>query len=90
MDLMTTFAVQLPICLVLGAGCVFALASWRKHPRVSALACMGSGGLLLLTVMFDFVWMWLPQYLDAMGVDRSLAMGALRLTLGYTTTATDR
>ena len=54
MDLMTTIAVQLPMCLVLGAGCVIAVVTWSMHPKVSALACIGSGGLLLLTVAFDF------------------------------------
>ena len=76
---MTTFAVQLPMCLVLGTGCVVAVVSWRKHPKVSALACIGSGGLLLLTVAFDFVWIWLTQYFDEMGVDHRITWTALRL-----------
>ena len=79
MDLMITIAVLLPMCLVLGGGCIVALASWRKHPRISALACVGSGGLLLLTVGLDFVFMWVPQYLDAMGVDRELTYRVLRI-----------
>ena len=87
MDLMTTFAVQLPIGLVLGAGCVVALVSWRKHPKVSALACIGSGGLLLLMVMFDFAWMWLPQYLDVMGVDHRITHSALRIVHSLGTAA---
>ena len=79
MDLMTTFAMQLPMCLVLGAGCVVAVVSWRKHPRISVLACIGSGGLLLLTVMFCCVGEWLPHVSDVMGVDHRLAFTAFRI-----------
>ena len=79
MDLMITIAVLLPMCLVLGAGCIVALASWRKHPRVSALAYFGSGGLLLLTIGFNTVLMWVPQYLAAMGVDREVTYRVLRI-----------
>ena len=79
MDLMTTIAVQLPMCLVLGAGCVIAVVTWSKHPKVSALACIGSGGLLLLTVAFDFVWMWLTQISDLMGFEIRVVHAALRI-----------
>ena len=79
MDLTITIAVLLPMCLVLGAGCIVALASWRKHPRISALACFGSGGLLVLTVGFNAVLMWVPQYLEAMGVDREVTYRVLRI-----------
>ena len=79
MDLMITIAVLLPMCLVLGGGCIFAVTSWREHPRVSALACFGSRGLLLLTVGFNTVLMWVPQYFSAMGVDRDVTCRALRI-----------
>lgn len=71
--LLGNYLAQLPVFLALLAGIILALVRWRKHPRISLLALLGFGTLLLLSLVFTGLAAWLPGWL----IQRGLAAARL-------------
>lgn len=61
MDLALAIAPSLPYLLVLLIGVVLALVTLPRHPKVSALALAGYGGLLLYSIASTLFWTLLPD-----------------------------
>ena len=67
---------QLPVYLVLVGGITMAAMTWKKHPRVSALAMGGTGLILLAYLVSTFLGSNLPIYLHTRGLPARL-MGSV-------------
>lgn len=58
---------QSPVTLVWLGGIVLAIVSWRRHPRVSLLAAIAMGLLLVSSVVGNLANAWLPLGLHRQG-----------------------
>jgi hypothetical protein len=59
---------QLPVYLVLLVGMLLAGINWRKHPRVSLLAMVGIGLILISALVASFLGSSLPLFLHTRGL----------------------
>ena len=59
----TNYAVLLPIILAWISGFIVALVRWRRHPKVSMLACIAFGLFLLQLLVDTSLNVWLPRWL---------------------------
>ena len=61
MDDLLTILPSLPYLLVLLVGVLLSLVTLPRHPRVSALALAGYGGLLVYAIASTLFWSFLPD-----------------------------
>jgi hypothetical protein len=80
--------VQLPVYLVLLAGILVAVTTWRKHPRMSMCAISGIGIIFLTTLIATQLGNSLPVYLHARGLPaRFMGTVLLVINLAHSITA---
>jgi len=60
-----------PLILVLLGGLLFAIARWKRHPRVSLLALIGLGFYLVEIFVVTAVYYFLPALLERAGFPQS-------------------
>jgi hypothetical protein len=63
------YALQAPLWLVWIGGMFVALGRWQRHPRISLLACILCGALLVESIIGTFIYAWLPQFIFERGQD---------------------
>lgn len=63
--LFSAFAGRIPLFLLLLGGIGFALARWKRHPRVSLLTTLGLLFYLLESIIFTFIMFLLPTALPS-------------------------
>lgn len=56
-----SIAVQLPSLLTMLACIVFAVIRWKQHPKVSMTLLIGLGFLFVHTLVFAFVYAFVPD-----------------------------
>jgi hypothetical protein len=66
--MLTAYATQVPVLIVWVVGLVLAGVRWSRHPRVSMLAVIALGLLLLNLVVNVFTGFWLPHRMMGSGM----------------------
>lgn len=51
------------LLILLVGGIGFAIARWKRHPRVSLMTVLALGLYLIETSLFSILYHWLPRYL---------------------------
>lgn len=76
---------QLPSLFTLLICLVFAITRWRRHPRVSLIAALGSTFLILHELFFSAAYIWLPRLFLASAslADNGGFFKVLRLTSSF-------
>ena len=59
-DLLKSLAEQLPSLLTLLACMIFAIARWKRHPKVSLAVLISLGLLFFHVLVFSIVYNWVP------------------------------
>src|SRR5437660_12383523 len=62
LDLFKALAEQLPSLLTLLACMIFAIARWKRHPKVSLVVLISLGLLFFHTLVFAVVFNWVPDW----------------------------
>jgi hypothetical protein len=52
-----------PVYIVWLIGIVLALMRWRKHPQVSLMIVLALGMMLVTSIIFQYLYIWLPRRL---------------------------
>ena len=60
--LFINFVQQLPSVLALVACIVFAITRWKRYPKVAMVVTIGLGLLLLHSIVFLFVYNFVPRW----------------------------
>ena len=60
--LFTNFLQQLPSLLALVACIIFAITRWKRYPKVAMVVTIGLGLLLLHSIVFLFVYNFVPNW----------------------------
>jgi hypothetical protein len=60
--LFINFVQQLPSLLALVACIVFAITRWKRYPKVAMVVTIGLGLLLLHSIVFVFVYNFVPRW----------------------------
>ena len=60
--LFVNFVQQLPSMLALVACIVFAITRWKRYPKVAMVVTIGLGLLLLHSIVFVFVYNFVPRW----------------------------
>jgi len=61
-DLLKNLLEQLPTLLTLLACMIFAIARWKRHPKVSLVVLISLGYLFLHLLVFAVVYNWVPDW----------------------------
>src|SRR6266498_4287180 len=62
LDLFKALAEQLPSLLTLLACMIFAIARWKRHPKVSLVVLISLGLLFFHVLVFSIVYNWVPDW----------------------------
>lgn len=79
--IISQFAFQAPLWLVWISGILVALARWQRHPRISLLACILCGALLVESIIGAFITAWLPQFILERG-EGATTLGTVFAVIG--------
>lgn len=86
-DLLKDLLEQLPSLLTILACMVFAIARWKRYPKVSLVVLIGLGLLFLHLIVFTVVYNWIPDLLirSTPYPNQAIVMRNVYLVLGLIT-----
>ncbi|MCX7048029.1 MAG: hypothetical protein NTX50_21400 [Candidatus Sumerlaeota bacterium] len=69
--ILMSFAVDIPLYIVFLIGVILAVVTWKRHPRVSLLVCIGIVIDCVAMTVGTGLFVWLPNYLIQSGRTQS-------------------